>query len=469
MPRMPDASLLETLNQFDQGHILQWWEELTADEQARLTEQLSLVDYAQLKALVGGAMAEEAAESPADKARRAVPPSQIVRLPKTPEDRAEWQRAEDKGNELLAQGKVGAILVAGGQGTRLGFPHPKGMFPIGPVSGHSLFQILAEQLLARSKVAGVGIPYYIMTSDATHAETVDFFRQHDHFGLAAEDVHFFKQGNMPAVDAATGRLLLAGKSELCLSPNGHGGLLYALRDAGLIEDMKQRGIEHLHYHQVDNPTAKVCDPAFLGFHVLRNSDLSTKVVAKRSAEEKMGVLVEVDGRTQIIEYSDMPEDVTNQMEKGQLRFWAGNTAMHAFRREFLEELLADDLSLPFHRAHKKVPYWDDTGQVVEPDQPNAWKFERFIFDALPKARTALVVEAHRAEEFNPVKNAEGHDSPAEVRDAMRRIYRAWMDSLPKNRPAYGEVEISPLFALDQATFQKRFEKEGASKAGWYLT
>ena len=469
MPQSSHASLLEMLAKFDQAHLLKWWEELTADQQSAFAEQLSLVDYAQLKLLVGASIAEEPSESPAEKARRAVPPSQIVRLPKNPEADAQWQSATELGNQLLAQGKVGAILVAGGQGTRLGFPHPKGMFPIGPVSGHSLFQILAEQIVARSRIAGANIPYYIMTSDATHAETVDFFQQHNNFGLPGDQVYFFRQGNMPAVDAATGRLLLAGKCELCLSPNGHGGLLFALRDAGLIEDMKQRGIEHLHYHQVDNPTAKICDPAFLGFHAQRNSDLSTKVVAKRSAEEKMGVLVEVDGRTQIIEYSDMPEDVTSQTENGQLRFWAGNTAIHAFRREFLEELLADELSLPFHRAHKKVPHWDETGRLIEPEQPNAWKFERFIFDALPKAKTALVVEADRAEEFNPVKNAEGHDSPADVREALRRIYRSWMELVYEETPTFGEVEISPLYALDQAAFQKRFQDEWATKAGWFLT
>ena len=150
--------------------------------------------------------------------------------------------------------------------------------------------------------------------------------------------------------------------------------------------MNRRGIEYLHYHQVDNPTALVCDPAFLGFHVLKSSDLSTKVVAKRSAEEKMGVLVDVDGRTQIIEYSDMPDDVKQQTENGQLRFWAGNTAMHVFSRPFLERLLEDDLSLPFHRAHKKVPHLNEAGELVEPDTPNAWKFERFIFDALPASR-----------------------------------------------------------------------------------
>jgi UDP-N-acetylglucosamine/UDP-N-acetylgalactosamine diphosphorylase len=298
---------------------------------------------------------------------------------------------------------------------------------------------------------------------------VDFFEQHAHFGLPADQVHFFKQGNMPAVDADTGKLLMAEKHQICQSPNGHGGLLFGLKDAGLIEDMRNRGIEYLHYHQVDNPTAQVCDPAFLGFHHLRDSQLSTKVVAKRSAEEKMGVLVKVDGRTQIIEYSDMPEDVTAQTDSGQLRFWAGNTAMHVFSRGFLEELLADDLSLPFHRAHKKVPHLDESGELVEPEDPNAWKFERFIFDALPKAQTALVVEADRNAEFNPVKNAEGHDSPAEARAALLRIHRQWMESIPGNTPAFGEIEISPLFALDQQSFQARYEKEAAAKARWFLS
>ena len=465
--QMPPASLVKTLEEFDQSHVLRWWGELTAEQQSTLAEELAAVDFAQLRRLCAGAKAEMPSESPAEKARRAVPPHQIVRLPKSEAEQAEWQAAAKTGNERLAAGQVGTILVAGGQGTRLGFPHPKGMFPIGPVSGHSLFQILAEQVQARAKIAGCPIPYYIMTSDATHAETVDFFEQHQNFGLSAGELYFFKQGNMPAVDAESGRLLLADKHRLCLSPNGHGGLLFALQDAGLIEDMRHRGIEYLHYHQVDNPTAQVCDPAFLGFHVLKDSDLSTKVVAKRSAEEKMGVLVDVDGRTQIIEYSDMPDDVKQQTENGQLRFWAGNTAMHVFSRSFLERLLEDELSLPFHRAHKKVPHLNEAGGLIEPETPNAWKFERFIFDALPQAETALVVEADRAAEFNPVKNAEGHDSPAETRQALLRIHREWMESIT-DLP-FAEAEISPLYALDQESFQNRYEAEQTANAKWFLS
>ncbi len=466
-PQTPPASLVKTLEEFDQSHVLKWWSELTADQQSAFAGELNAVDFAQLQELCAGAKAETPSESPAEKACRAKPPQQIVRLPKSEAEQREWKAAVEKGNELLAAGKVGTILVAGGQGTRLGFPHPKGMFLIGPVSGHSLFQILAEQVQARAKIAGRPIPYYIMTSDATHAETVDFFEQHWNFGLSDGEVHFFKQGNMPAVEAGSGRLLLADKHRLCLSPNGHGGLLFALRDAGLIDDMQRRGIEYLHYHQVDNPTALVCDPAFLGFHVLKGSDLSTKVVAKRSAEEKMGVLVDVDGRTQIIEYSDMPDDVKQQTENGGLRFWAGNTAMHVFSRSFLERLLEDDLSLPFHRAHKKVPHLNEAGDLVEPDSPNAWKFERFIFDALPQAETALVVEADRAAEFNPVKNAEGHDSPAEARQAILRIHREWLQSV-SDQP-FAEVEISPLYALDQEAFQKRYQAEQTAKARWFLS
>lgn len=467
MAQMPPDPLVKTLQEFDQSHVLKWWDELTGVQQATFVDQLNAVDFAELAALTSGAKAETPSESPAEKAKRALPPSQIVRLPQSETDQADWQEAEKKGQDLIAAGKVGAILVAGGQGTRLGFPHPKGMFPIGPVSGNSLFQILVEQVRARGTIAGTSIPYYIMTSDATHSETVDFFEQHDYFGLSVDQVRFFKQGNMPAVEAGTGKLLLAAKNQLCLSPNGHGGLLFALRDAGLIEDMQNRGIEYLHYHQVDNPTAQVCDPAFLGFHVLKSSDLSTKVVAKRSAEEKMGVLVEVDGRTQIIEYSDMPESVAAEMENGELRLWAGNTAMHVFSRKFFETLLEDDLSLPFHRAHKKVPHLNGDGELIEPDEPNAWKFERFIFDALPKAETALVVEAERAKEFNPVKNAEGNDSPAEARAALLKIYREWMESVES--PPFAEVEISPLFALDKAAFQERYQAEQTTKARWFLS
>ncbi len=445
-------TLLKKLRRHHQEHLLRWWGELNADDRRSLVRQIEAVDFELVKRLFqrhGDSSGAATGESPAERAGRAGPPAALVRLPASDDDATERTAAARHGRELLATGKVGAILVAGGQGTRLGFPKPKGMFPIGPVSGNSLFQILAEQLLTRSRRAGVAIPYYVMTSDATHAKTVAFFEEHEHFGLDGDEVFFFQQGNMPAVDAVTGRLLMAGKSALCASPDGHGGMLAALAAADLLEEMRRRGIEYLFYHQVDNPTAIVCDPAFLGFHTLRNSEMSTKVVSKSSAEERMGIVVDVDGQTQIIEYIHVPPDVARKRdETGGLLLWAGSTAIHVFNREFLERVVVDASKLPFQVAQKEVPYIDEDGETITPAKANALKFERFIFDAMPLAEHALVVEADRAAEFNPVKNCEGDDSPETARRAMCANFAGWLKAAGARVADDATIEISPLFALD---------------------
>jgi UDP-N-acetylglucosamine/UDP-N-acetylgalactosamine diphosphorylase len=228
-------------------------------------------------------------------------------------------------------------------------------------------------------------------------------------------------------------------------------MLAALAKAGLIDEMQGRGIEFLHYHQVDNPTAIVCDPVFLGFHTQRDCEMSVKVVAKRSAEERMGVAVDVDGKTQIIEYSDLPAEVARKTDAaGSLLLWAGSTAIHVFSRRFLERLVDRADALPFHVAHKKVPYCDAEGKVMSPAAENAFKFERFIFDALPLAERTLVLETDRAREFNPVKNATGDDSPDSARAALARLYHEWLRSAGAKVDDSIPVEISPLFALDAA-------------------
>jgi UDP-N-acetylglucosamine/UDP-N-acetylgalactosamine diphosphorylase len=431
--------------------VVRWWDELDAGQRRSLLRQIDAVDFELIGRLLKSPPDRANAGIVVERARHAMPPSEIVRLPGSPREAAAWDEAVRRGREVLAAGRVGVVLVAGGQATRLAFPHPKGTYAIGPVSGCSLFQILAEQLLARSRQAGAGIPYYLMTSEATHDETIAFFAEHNHFGLNPDDVFFFQQGNMPAVDDDAGRLLLAEKGKLSTSPDGHGGLLAALARAGLLDEMRSRGIEYLYYHQVDNPTAIVCDPAFVGFHVLRRSEMSTKVVAKRSPEERMGVVVGIDGQTQIVEYSDLPLEAARQRdEAGNLLLWAGSTAIHLFNRELLDRLIGEELGLPFHLAHKSVPHLNDAGEVLTPDEPNAYKFERFIFDALPHAANALVVEADRAREFNPIKNAEGDDSPATAQAAMISIFKNWLRQAGVTVPDDVPVEISPLFALDEA-------------------
>ena len=461
-------TLTQHLRSHGQEHVLRFWNELAPAQQQALARQIADIDLAQLTALVKSG--DDAGESPAQKAPRAVPPAELVRASRPGEPLpGEWIAARKTGEELLRAGRVGAILVAGGEGTRLGFPHPKGQFPIGVVSGKPLFQLLAEQLAARAKRAAARIPYYVMTSLATHDETVAFFEKHKNFGLDPADVQFFRQGNMPAIDRHSGRLLLEEKHELALNPDGHGGILAALDRVRLLDDLARRGIDYVYYHQVDNPLARVCDRAFLGFHAGRGSEVSTKVVAKLSPEERMGVVVDVDGRTQIIEYSDLPAEVAARRDsRGEILLWAGSTAMHVFSRSFLERLRDEKTALPFHRAVKKVPFIDEAGRRVEPQTENAVKFERFIFDVLPLARRSLVVEALREDEFCPLKNKAGDFSARHVQESLSRQYRSWLSAAGVAVPADLPVEISPLYALDAEELASKIDRRQRFDGPVYL-
>lgn len=460
LQRERQQAIAAKLSQYQQQHLVQWWSEISDNERLLLEQQIESIDFELVAELMAASGSNTISETENNEQRtvaeRAKAPSQLVQIAQTDQDRAVRIEAAQYGEQLLAAGKIGAILVAGGQGTRLGFPGPKGTFPIGPITDRTLFQHLTEQLLARSQRAGIAIPLYVMTSEFTHAETVATFQQQNFFGLNANDVFFFQQQSMPAVDAKTGRIILADKGNIATSPNGHGGVISALHTAGLLDEMKKRGIEHLYYHQVDNPTTIVCDPELLGLHAVRKSAMTTKVAAKKFPEEKMGAVVEIDDTTQIIEYSDLPDElVTKTDEQGNPIFWAGNTAIHVFSREFMEQLAASKTALPFHIAKKTVPGIDETGTPFVPETANSYKFERFIFDALPSANVALVVEANRDREFNPVKNSTGNDSPETARQALNRIATEWLQSAGAIVAENIDIEISPLFALDAKDVQRK--------------
>ncbi|WP_417393302.1 UTP--glucose-1-phosphate uridylyltransferase [Gimesia sp.] len=468
-PESFPEDLYQTLADFQQTHLLAWWDELNKSERSELSAQIQRINFAQIQRLYAPDPSAKSEESPAQKAERATRPATVVRLEERESAPAESEKATAQGNQLLAAGRVGAILVAGGQGSRLGFSHPKGMYPIGPVKHTSLFQILVEQLRARARQAGQPICYFIMTSDATHEETVEYFQQHQNFGLSSDDLYFFKQGTMPAVDAESGQILLEQKHHIAVSPDGHGGMLAALKNNGMFDVMREKGIDTLYYHQVDNPTAIVCDPEFLGYHQNANAAVSVKVVSKRSPDEKMGVVCDVDQKTQIIEYSDLPSSIAEQTdEAGNLLHWAGSTAIHIFNRDFLEQIANDDARLPFHRANKKVPFIDASGSQVAPEEPNAIKFERFIFDVLPEADTVLVYETDRSREFNPVKNAEGQDSPRTAHEALNRIFSDWLQSCGVKLPADATVEISPLFAVDETELKQKISADTQFTSPLYL-
>jgi UDP-N-acetylglucosamine/UDP-N-acetylgalactosamine diphosphorylase len=349
----------------------------------------------------------------------------------------QYAQAEQLGKSLLAQGKIAAFLVAGGQGTRLGYDGPKGEYPVTPIKRHPLFQVFAEQLLAHGRDHGRAIPWYIMTSEANDAATRAFFAKNKSFGLDPANIYFFTQGMMPAF-APDGELLLAEKDSLALSPDGHGGSLRALYRSGALADMRRRGIEHLSYFQVDNPLVHAIDPLFLGLHASTGSE--------------------------------MPDALANQKNPdGSLRFNEGSIAIHALAVSFIERLTAGSLQLPWHRAEKKVPYVDDAGKMVKPEKPNAVKLEQFVFDAIPLARNAMVYMTDRAEEFSPVKNADGSDSPATCRrDQIRRAAR-WLGEAGVSVPTKdGEpdavIEISSLYATSAGQLRQKLSTTNVSIA-----
>ncbi|HVK16477.1 MAG TPA: UDPGP type 1 family protein [Fimbriiglobus sp.] len=425
-----------------QEHVLTGWDRLTADERAAFVAQLAGVDLAELDALY----------KRKDEPHTVLPPRErIAPLPVEPGDTIPAS-AVALGEDALRRGEVAALVVAGGQGSRLGFEKPKGMYPVGPVSGASLFQVHAEKVLALSSKYGKPVPLLVMTSPATHADTEAYFRENRYFGLPAEQVTFFQQGSMPALDLATGQLLLEKPGSLFLGPNGHGGTLTALADSGLLADLKARGVRHVFYFQVDNPLVSVADPAFIGRHIETGSEASSKIVFKERQEEKVGIYALVDGRCGIIEYSDLPDEMAAEREpSGELLFRAGSPAIHVFSVPFLERVTTGAGRLAYHVARKKVPFYDPaTGQTVTPEKENALKFEMFVFDALPLAERWLAVSVRREDEFSPLKNATGGDSPEAVRNAISDRSARWLTAAGVTVPDGVPVEVRPVFALNAA-------------------
>ena len=444
--------LLAILGPYGQEHVLAFWDRLDAARRESLAGQIRAIDWALIRRLYRDRLDQSdvrrlAASVPT--ADRAGPPP-AFRL-QTAENRFTPDQARDRGRQAIAAGHLGVIVVAGGQGTRLGFDHPKGMFPIGPVSRKSLFQILVEKVVAAGRRYGVRIPLLLMTSPATHDETVEFFSRQGRFGLANEDLRIFCQGTMPAVDAANGKALLDRPDRLALSPDGHGGTLAALAGSGVLDEISQRGVRQLFYLQVDNPLVDICCPRLIGYHLLSDSEMSTQAIAKREPLERVGNVVQIDGKLMVIEYSDLPDDVAARRNPdGSLEIWAGSIAVHVIDTALLGRTAVSAEALPFHLAHKRVAHVDPSGQRVEHRAPNAIKFERFIFDLIPWAENAIVVEVDPAEGFAPLKNASGakDDTPETVRAAMVAQHRRWLRGAGVEVAEGMDVEISPLWAID---------------------
>lgn len=453
------SRLRERIAAYDQRHLLAFWPQLSAEQQLRLAEQIEGVDFEQfaaIRARYRGKPLAELKEDYAALASRAAPPP-AMRLNGAG---AAFSPSEAvaAGEEALARGEVALVLVAGGLGTRLGFDQPKGLFPIGPASGRTFFQVFVDLLRAVSQRYGRPIPLLVMTSPATDAVTRDYFAANDFLGLPPAQVRFFCQGTMFAVDDRWDQILLESPGELFLGPDGHGGMLSALARGGLLAELRAQGIKTLFYGQIDNPLLQLCSPLLVGGHLLAGSEMTTQAVRKKHALERVGNVVAIDQRVQVIEYSDLPESFARAVNPdGSLRLWAGNMAVHLFDVDFLAREANRPDDLPFHLAHKRVPYINADGARVDPPQPNAIRFERFIFDLLPLAHNALVIEADAAEAFAPVKNADtdATDNPRSARELWSALHRRWLRSAGWEAADDAVVEIHPLFALDAEELRER--------------
>ncbi len=447
-----EVELRDKLDRLGQSHVLRFWSELDGQQREELIAQLASIRWEEL-----GAALAVAVQDTAGKALELPPVERlepVVPWPRIADGlRAEpYARAQERAHEMLRAGSVGVLTVAGGQGSRLGFNGPKGAFPIGPVSGCSLFEGFAGAIRRASERYGRSIPWYIMTSPATHAGTVDLFASRAYFGLDRASVRFFEQGQMPVV-SRDGRILLASKGRVAMAPDGHGGLLGALAREGILNDWAARGVEVLSVFQVDNPLVRCVDPLFLGLHAITGAEVSCKVVRKRDDREGLGNLCWWDGRLVCIEYSDFPDAyATARGPDGERRYTAGGISVYVFSAAFLSRLAGRGDVLAWHRAVKRVAFVGDDGEIVEPAVPNAVKLERFLFDVLPHARRPLVMWTRREEEFSPVKNLEGVDSVESCRRDLVRRACAWLDKagIAVPRAADGEpdatIEISPAYA-----------------------
>lgn len=450
-------SLIQSFEQAGQGQVFQYFDSLDASTQSQLIAQASTIDLEEVAALVAEHVQ---GESHATLNLDGLEPAPYIALPAHGGDAERWEAALEAGSAAIEAGRVAAFTVAGGQGTRLGYDGPKGTYPVTPVSEKTLFQVFAEKIARSGERFGVTIHWFILTSEINNDATVAAFEEGNYFGLDRDAVHFIVQGLVPAVDYA-GKILLAEKGKIAMTPDGHGGSLRALVRSGAVARMEALGVDCVSYFQVDNPIVQCIDPAFIGFHVLGASELSSKMVPKAYALEKVGHFCMQDGAALVVEYSDMPEAMQEETNAdGSIRFNGGSVAIHIFDRSFIDRAGGDsaDVQLPFHRADKKIPYVGADGSIVRPDEANGVKFEMFVFDALPLAKNPVIIEAAREDDFSPVKNAAGVDSPKTCQEDQLRMFARWLkaadESIGTEATGLPSVtfEISPRFAADQADF-----------------
>ncbi|CAG8536333.1 23020_t:CDS:2 [Racocetra persica] len=442
-----------------QDHLFTFYEDLKPEEQTILFNQLYKLDIERVNQIFKKATSGNTSDVKKQNLEP-LPDDVFDSVLDASEDKInDWEKL---GFNAIAQNKVCVILMAGGQGTRLGSTAPKGCYDIHLPSGKSLFQLQAERILRLQKVAQdfakteneVIIPWYIMTSGPTRSATETFFKQHNYFGLKEDNVIFFEQGTLPAL-TYEGKVFMETKSTLAVAPDGNGGMYAALRKEKILESMSSRNICYAHAYCVDNCLVRVADPVFIGYCISKNADCGAKVVRKTDPHESVGVIALRDGKLNVVEYSEIEPAVAEQRKpNGHLSFGAANIANHFYTVDFLNCIESFENELEYHIANKKIKHIDiSTGELIAPSKPNGMKLELFVFDVFPFTKRMAVLEADRKEEFSPLKNAPGTvcDNPETSRrdiinQHVRFVEKAGGKVIPGDgdSPDHLTFEISPL-------------------------
>lgn len=436
-----DGIDISFLSAHNQDHLIRHYRGLNEEAKKIFAENLRGADCQLALSLYQRSIS---AQVPA-RHRLALCSAPIFRIPQTAEEKQQKEAARLMGESMLRDDRVAVVVAAAGHGSRLGFSGPKGMFPISPIKNKTFFQLFSEAIRFLSARYRSRIPFLIMVNRDSRTQIADFFLQHAYFGLPRDTVYFFEQGSLPSV-TPEGKLALKNETELFTNPNGHGGCIKALHHSGLLSRLIEGGYSDLFYFQVDNPLVVVADPVFLGYHAFEQSEMSTKIVRRKDCEEKVGIFVSENGRAEVLEYSELAEENRCVLDQnGQIRDWAGNTGIHILSLPFLRRLFdIEKVSLPYHRAIKKETLLEENGSSSSHE---LWKFEMFIFDAIPLARKTCCMEIVREHEFAPLKNCSGADSPETVRMAMSQRYKDLLDSAGVRVALDARVEISPLYGV----------------------
>lgn len=387
----------EKLEAYGQLHVLKYYEELSEPEKEALLKQIAATDFSVLSS--------KEKEAKKQSERGVITPLQAMELDQIQERRDEFT---ELGLEAIRAGKVGAVLLAGGMGTRLGSDAPKGMYDIGLTKPVYIFQRLMENTLEVVKQSGAWIPFYIMTSDKNHEATVRFFEEHQYFGYDKEYISFFQQEMAPASDYE-GRVYMEEKGKISTSPNGNGGWFVSMERSGIAKKAREAGVEWLNVFAVDNVLQRIADPCFVGAVLATDSAVGSKVVRKAARDEKVGVMCLEDGRPSIVEYYELTEEMMDARDvKGDPAYNFGVILNYLFRISDLENVINN--KLPLHVVEKKIPYLDEKGTLVKPEAPNGYKYEQLVLDMIHELDRCLPFEVVREKEFAPIKNKTGVDS-----------------------------------------------------------